>query len=304
MSPINSNISFVIPAFNCSETIKESVESIIDGNFSDGDEIIIINDASTDETGKVLAELKLRHPFLTILKNQQNKGCPATRNIGIKEASRALIFNLDSDNILAPGSIEKLKNYFKDKKADIAAFCEYHYFQKDILKVSHKWICKPGILTLADFLSGPINPGPGGNFLYTKAVWEMVGGYWEYGKGLHEAWGFSLKLLANGAKFVVMPDSHYYHRYGHESLFIRESKAKYESSLMATKMLMNYINLIDDEDAAYIRSEEGSKRWFNEFSNHPIRLKSGEKGINGRQLKAASNKNLISRLKSIVKPNK
>lgn len=36
------NISFIIPAFNCAETIGETIDSIYDGNFSNGDEVIII----------------------------------------------------------------------------------------------------------------------------------------------------------------------------------------------------------------------------------------------------------------------
>lgn len=88
----------------------------------------------------------------------------------------------------------------------------------------NRWVCRPGVLTLADLLAGPISPAPAGNYMYSKESWQRVGKYWEYGKGLNEAWGFSLKQIASGSKFVVMPDSYYFHRYGHDSLYVRESK--------------------------------------------------------------------------------
>ena len=278
----NSKISFVVPAYNCADTITESIDSIFNGNFENGDEVIIVNDASGDSTAEIIQSLQKKYPHIKIINNIKNVGCPASRNVGIRSAFNPLIFNLDADNILVPGSIERLKNYLLAENADLAAFSEYHYFQKNIRKINHKWIYKSRVMTLADFLAGPINPGPGGNFLYTKESWEKVGGYWEYGKGLHEAWGFVLKQLASGSKFVVLSHSYYFHRYGIDSLFIRESKKTDENSLMASKMIMNFIDLINDDDAAYIKSEAGSRNWFNNFYKRKIRLKTGGIGTTGK----------------------
>lgn len=274
-------ISFVIPAYNCADTVEESIDSIFNGNIEEGDEVLVMNDCSTDTTKEVLRTMQRKYPSLIVIDNAENKGCPATRNIGIKSAKNPLIFNLDADNVLVPHSVSALKAYLLSEDADMAAFSEYHYFKDAIDAITHIWTYKPGVMTLADFLSGPVNPGPGGNFLYTKASWERIGGYWEYGKGLHEAWGFVLKQLAQGAKFVVLHDSYYLHRHGGDSLFTRESKKKDESSLMATRMIMNYIDLLDDKDARYIRSEEGSKHWFDGFIDKPLHLRSGERGVTG-----------------------
>ena len=287
----NKHISFVMPAYNCADTVVESVESIVHGNFEEGDELIIVDDCSTDNTAQVLSHLKDKYPFIIVIRNAQNKGCPASRNVGIERASNTIIFNLDSDNILVPGSIKQLKEFMISENADVAAFCELHYFQKDKNKVTHKWICRPGVLTLADFLSGHINPGPAGNFMYTKESWQRVGKYWEYGAGLNEAWGFSLKQIAMGSKFVVMLNTYYFHRYGHASLFVRESKKnENESSLMATKMISPFLNLIDERDAAYIMSEGGSKSWFDNLDKHPIKVKTGELGKTGKVVYLDSDK--------------
>jgi glycosyltransferase involved in cell wall biosynthesis len=298
MYTMDSKISFIIPAFNASDTIIESVESIIKGNFEDDDEIIIVNDGSTDNTNQKIAELKNKYPFIKIIINEDNKGCPASRNIGIKSATNPLIFNLDADDILVKKSVKVLKKYLIDNKADISAFNESRFFIKFKRNITHKWVYKSGLVTLADFLAGPI--APAGNFLYTKASWKKIGGYWEYGKGLHEFWGFNLKQLANGAKMVVLPGSYYLHRIGTgDSLFIRESKKRDVISSMATKMIMPFIDLLCDEDANYIKSEEGSKTWFDNFANRPLRLKTGENGITGTDL--PSQRTLVlNKLKKII----
>ena len=133
-------ISFVIPAYNCADTLEEAVDSIFNGNFEEGDEVIIVNDASTDQTGDVITRIQTAHPSVIALANAENKGCPASRNVGIRRARNPLIFNLDGDNILVPGSVRKLKDLLVQEGADIAAFSEYHFFKTETNNISHKWI--------------------------------------------------------------------------------------------------------------------------------------------------------------------
>ncbi len=274
-------VSFVMPAYNCASTVREAVESIIKGNYEKGDELIIVNDGSTDNTADVLAGLKRRYPIIQIIENKHNLGCPATRNIGINAASRALIFNLDSDDALVRGSRRKLQDYMALEKADVAAFGESHFCKRALERVTHKWIYPPGVMSLADYLSGPIVPG--GNYIYTKESWRRVGGYWENGAGLHEFWHFSLKQIASGSKFVVLKKSHYLHRYFINSLFARESQKRDDVSLTATIMLLHFADLIDERDLDYVKANSTTWFEFEVFSKYPIRVKSGEigrKGIN------------------------
>jgi glycosyltransferase involved in cell wall biosynthesis len=277
----DDRVSFVMPAFNSAGTIVESIESIMDGNFEDGDEMIVVNDGSTDNTVEVVENLRKKYPVIKLISYSDNRGCPAARNVGYTATRHPIIFNLYSDDLLVPGSVKLLKDYMISENADMAGFGAGHYFQKDKRKVTHKWVFIPGVLSFADFLAGDINPGPGGDYMFTKELWERVGGVWEYGKGLHEAWGFTLKCLAAGAKVVVMPNSFYHHRYGHNSLFARESKKENEISLMATKMITPYLDRLNEEDAAYIKSEEGSKNWYNTTAHAPIRLKGQPAGKTG-----------------------
>jgi len=274
-----SHITYVIPAFNTAGTLEASVDSIFRGNFSVGDDVIIVNDASTDTTLALATTLAQRYaPHITVITNATNKGCPASRNVGITAARGELIMNLDGDNILVPGSVAQLKNALIANSADIATFASYHYFNDNPARITHLWHCRTGIFTLADLFAGHINPGPGGNFLYTKASWERIGGYWEYGKGLHEAWGFTLKQLAAGAKVFVVPNTFYLHRHGHASLFATESKKKTEEYVLTRKMIEPYLTLLEPSDRAYV---ETNSNWQEHLGDRPIKLKGQPIGKNG-----------------------
>ena len=293
-------VSFIIPAYNCGDVITESVKSIINGNYDFGDDIIIVNDGSTDDTLSVISSIQEEYPYIQIINNEENIGCPATRNVGIRAANNPVIFNLDADDLLVSGSKKILLQKMLSEQADVVAFGEIHFFLTNSpRKTTHKWICKPGVMTLADYLAGHVVPG--GNYIYTKASWERIGGYWEYGKGLHEYWGFSLKQIAMGSKFYVVPKTYYHHRYGRNSLYIRTNAEENASSLMATKMIQPFLHLLEEEDAQYIVSSVGSKEWFDRFDERPLRVKGLQIGVPGRIEHTITLTSRLEKLKSMIK---
>jgi len=273
------NVSFFIPAYNCATTIEESVESIFNGNFEEGDEIVVTNDGSTDDTKNVLDNLRIEYPFIKLVDHKWNKGGAAARNTAVETAQNSILFCLDSDNLLVPSSIHKLKAYMLNSGADVAAFQELRYFKENKSKITHKWIFRDGLITLADCLSGGITPCASGNYMFTKESWIRAGGYPV--SNFLDAWGFGFRQLATGSKMVVMPNSFYFHRYGHESYWVREHK-KGKTSLLALQILIPFLDLINDKDVDYIMSSKSRNVWFSNMKNRPIRLKSGEIGKCGK----------------------
>jgi glycosyltransferase involved in cell wall biosynthesis len=280
------NISFVIPAFNCARTLEETVRSIIDGNLSKGDEIVIVNDGSTDGTGELAARVKKRHGCVTAIDHPTNRGGAAARNTAVEHATNDLIFCLDSDNVLVAQTISPLKDCLIRSGASAAAFQALHYFKDNRATVTHKWIFKTGIHTLADSLAGFVTPVASGNYLYTKECWRMAGGYPGFAKAL-DAWGFGIRQLATGAKMVVAPNLFYLHRYGHASYWIRSSDDKNE---IAYRVLEPFMHLIVEADAEYIRNNKD--KWFSNLARRPIRIKNEKPGVSG----SASAPSLMARL--------
>jgi len=266
------NISFFIPAYNCFETIAESVDSIMETNFTDGDELIIVNDASTDNTAETLKNLEDKYPGIVIIDHIRNKGGAAARNTAVENAKHELLFCLDSDNVLERNSIKPLKDFLFNQKAEIACFHELRYFSGSTSVIDEIWSFKPDIFSIEDLLSGRLSPGASGNYLFTKNSWIKAKGYTE-DLGALDAWAFGFKQLMENCKMVVMPDGYYFHRRGHESYYLRDAWNKRRSvSLRLIKLIINYIDLINADDVNYIFSEKGRYSWFENLEKRPIRL--------------------------------
>jgi len=277
---VNKKISFVIPAYNSQETIGLTLDSIFDGNFSNGDEIIVVNDSSTDKTLEIIeSKSKNNKVNIRVITNSTNRGCPASRNVGILQAKNELIMSLDSDNLLTKGIIEKLKNSLITQNADVTSVAEVHFFPENPKYITHKWIFKKGFLNLSDLFCGNINPGPVGNYMFTKKSWEKVGGFEELHKGLHEAWIFTLKQLSSGSKFYITPNTEYLHKYGHESLTIREYKDNVEKDILsyAIDKLMPFLN-----DQIKLNLKSNNPRWIHELNHNKIIINDDKVGVNGK----------------------
>lgn len=274
------NISIIIPAYNCEETIEETVDSIFNGNLTPGDEIIIVNDHSSDNTDKVInrIEKKYKNESIRTFHHKYNKGGAAARNTAVENTKNDLIFCLDSDNILMPNSIPKLKKHLLDNSADVAAFQELHYFTGDSTNVTHKWVYTDEIHFM-DCFRGPIVPGASGNYLYTKKSWEKASGYPEFAGAL-DTWGFGVRQLATGAKMISLPKTGYLHRYGLNSYWVRESK-KGTTSLRALQIIIPYFEMFYARDIDYIMSKKYRNKWFDNLSKRSLRDKMKKVGNNG-----------------------
>ena len=84
MTPL---FSLIIPVYNSEKNITECIQSVLNQNFSkEKYEIIIINDASRDNTIKVCRRYRKKNKIIKILNNKKNFGVSYSRNLGIKFA--------------------------------------------------------------------------------------------------------------------------------------------------------------------------------------------------------------------------
>lgn len=278
----SENVSFVVPAYNCSRWIVEAVSSVLNGNLQSGDEVIVVDDASTDDSAAVIRDLAIRYPCVRMLSHRYNKGsAAASRNTAICAAAHDLIFCLDADNILVPGTVPLLKTHMSSTGADAAAFGELHYFAEHDRRVTHRWVYRPCI-TLADALAGAYWPGPSGNYLFTRDSWLRAGRYDESIGGAHDSWAFGIQQLATGTKMVTLAGTFYYHRCAYQSTYVRES-SRQNSSLATLRVLLRFLDLLDQADVDYILSRDGRHEWFEGLAERPIRLRSGDEGLDGER---------------------
>ena len=95
-------VSVIIPAYNAEDYINESIQSMLDQSYVNI-EIIIINDASTDNTKNIIETYNDNR--ITLINNPNNLGCAASLNVGINASTGKYIARMDSDDISLPNRI-------------------------------------------------------------------------------------------------------------------------------------------------------------------------------------------------------
>jgi len=100
---VENQISLIIPTFNYSKFISETLESVFAQTVQPG-EILIVDDGSTDDTESVVSSFGERVRYV----RQDNAGVCAARNRGVAETTGDLVVFLDADDILEPTFLEKL----------------------------------------------------------------------------------------------------------------------------------------------------------------------------------------------------
>lgn len=89
-------VSFVVPAYNYARYLPECLGSILAQDSTATFEVVIVNDASTDDTPAVLD--RLRDPRIRVVHNETNQGHARTIGIAIKAATGKLIARIDPDD--------------------------------------------------------------------------------------------------------------------------------------------------------------------------------------------------------------
>ena len=97
-----SSISVVIPTYNRAVLLKRALDSVLAQTLP-VDEVIIVNDGSTDNTSSML---KSRYPEVNLIE-QNNQGVSAARNTGIVAARHDWIALLDSDDVWHQNKLER-----------------------------------------------------------------------------------------------------------------------------------------------------------------------------------------------------
>ncbi len=101
-------VSIVVTSFNQKAYLAEAVDSVL-AQTRAVDEIVVVDDASSDGSQELIRGWEARHPGRVIgVLQELNGGIPRTRTAGLKRATGALVGVLDGDDRLLPGCIEAL----------------------------------------------------------------------------------------------------------------------------------------------------------------------------------------------------
>ena len=105
-------VSVIIPCYNYGRFLADAVGSAL-GQADARVEVIVVNDASTDDTAEVAEAIAATDPRVTVVHNTINLGHVRTFNRGYELASGEFVVRLDADDLLTPGSLARALAVFE-----------------------------------------------------------------------------------------------------------------------------------------------------------------------------------------------
>jgi glycosyltransferase involved in cell wall biosynthesis len=137
-----------MPAFNCEDTIADSIRSVLSQDFTDF-ELLLIDDCSNDSTSKIIRDFCKSDTRLVSIQLAVNGGAGKARNVGIERASGRYIAFLDSDDLWYEQKLSIQIQYMRE--SNIAFSCTWF----DVSELSSmKTVCRkpPARISYEDLL--------------------------------------------------------------------------------------------------------------------------------------------------------
>lgn len=151
----NSLVSIIMPYFNSSKTLEDSVNSVIKQEYQNW-ELLIVNDCSSKDQTKLLRDflVELDESRVKLFDLDSNVGAAEARNVALKEAKGRYIAFLDSDDLWAPDKLEKQLQFMQEKQVGFS-FSAYEVVDEAGNLVKDK-IGVPATITKGQYLGNTI----------------------------------------------------------------------------------------------------------------------------------------------------
>lgn len=199
------SVTIVIPAYNEERWIGSCLESCI-AQTSAPDEIIVVNNKSTDGTAAVVRRYQRHNSQLNIRMLEQNElqGLIPTRNLGFDHARCDVIGRIDADTLIAKDWVEKIRRQFADA-AVAAATGPVLYYDMPLRRVGF-W----GDQRIRNFLQHNATDQRfllGANMAIRNSAWQAVRqlAHLDLDDQLHEDIDLALTLFKNGFDIAYEP---------------------------------------------------------------------------------------------------
>lgn len=218
-------VSVVLPTYNGSKYLAESIESIINQSFTDW-ELIIINDCSTDNTLEIANSYAEKDNRIKVFTNPENLKLPNSLNEGFKRATGEYWTWTSDDNRYKPEAFERMV-LFLDENVDAGLVC----FDMD-------FIDSEGVFSSSLKLPDPstlVNQNTiGACFMYRSSIAKKIGEY-DTEMFLAEDYEYWLRFYFN-SRIVHRSENLYEYRQHeaslsaikYEKIFLQRAKVKYK----------------------------------------------------------------------------
>lgn len=284
-------LSYILPCYNYSEVIEEALDSIFQQNLSIPFEVICTDDCSTDKnTRRILKNWESSHENFHVYFREETGGECVANNLSVRHSKGDIIFCLDTDNVLAPYSINGLVEHLDNTGCEGVCFEELRFFTGSIQKgdFNHRssWFFKaPGnVVDLQSIISNAgETPASSGNYLFTRKSYDRAGGYPE--GNVMGSWSFGFRQHATGSRIAILPGTFYWHRYSDGGMYLT-NQAKGLNAEAVMRTALEFPEIYTRETWELMKTADCKSRFLQYCDAGKIKLRNplicANRGENGR----------------------
>lgn len=247
-----AEVSVIVPVYQVEKYLRQCLDSIVNQTFKDI-EVILIDDGSKDNSGKICDEYALKDNRVKVM-HQENMGLSDARNSGMNLMSGKYFMFVDSDDYVSEQMIEKLYTSALETDADVVC-CNFEYFWENNENESFSTKQKREELNSSEIFSHRKNEKNYGiwtvawNKLYKSS--SMNSFRFRSGK-IHEDEFWANDIYQKDLKVVTIEDSLYYYRQRHNSIVsIKSIKKEFDLIEAFQERMQIYLNQNMYPDQAY-----------------------------------------------------
>lgn len=269
----NDLISIIVPNYNNEKYIEECLDSILSQTYKHI-EIVIIDDASKDNSKEIINSYTKKYKNIKTIFNDQNKGVTKNRDTAIKEASGEYITTLDGDDFYIDNQkLEKemnlIQEFVKKGSKDIIVFSNIILVDRigKRLFPKAKNNIKEGNIFKALFSRSCMIPR---DFIFTKEQYIKAGKF-DINIPIYEDWDLKIRLAKQNNFYYSGVDGIGYRRHG-EGL----SSANHATHIKWLKYIFNKNRFLlekEDRDEMETKLNQFMKKAFNSSLKNKLREK-------------------------------
>lgn len=230
--PITTNplVSVIMPAYNATRYMREAIDSILSQTYQNF-ELIIVDDASKDDTKKVIKDYIKRYPkkvkgvFLTI---NQNGGGDACANEGVKIAQGEYLARMDADDIADSHRLEKQVAFLQSHKDVVLLGSNAYVIDEHGVITGEK--TEPSTHKEIYKLYGTLHPMIHPTCMIRRMIDGKPFAYQTIYKDNRDYYTF-FRLLCDGYKFANLPENLLYYRIHGNNYTFANAKYKFYNTL-------------------------------------------------------------------------
>lgn len=235
-----NKLSVIIAVYNNEAYIEKCARSLLEQTLEET-EYIFIDDASTDGSLALLQEITKQFPLRTIriIRNEQNRGIAAVRNIGLAEATGEYITYCDSDDWMEADAYRMLYTKAKQHRADIAA-CDFIHEYVTTQRICRQPYSDNMQENMRRLLDGRIFPSLWASIFRRQMIIENSISF-ENGLNMGEDLLFNVKAYHHANMITVIHSPYYHYIHTEGSVCTRRSRNSINSDIAIAGLIKAYL---------------------------------------------------------------